>query len=327
MTLVELLVVLAIVGLLAVTALPLLVGNRDKKSIRNAADTAESMFSHVSTRAMTSPTGAAVWLETGTSGAGAFTAVTTLALARVPASATGTTTIARSAMNPATDVTVSLSLSASLASDLPAPIEFAGVPGMLTATGTATVTSATTSITGAVNRTGWNSSPPLASTAAVPYTLYLPPRPSSLAAATPLPDGVAIDLSASRIGLGSTATPLVNVRRLAVEYDRTGSPTTVWSSTSSTGGGWSRLVLTPETPVVLAIGMQSQANAPWVAKPTDDDPGCSWQSPYARWLVIDPRNGGARVIEAGFSGNALTANDAFDAAIAPVVEDFKNIRQ
>ena len=43
MTLVELLVVLAIMGLLAVTVVPLLVGNRDKKSVRNAADAAEAL--------------------------------------------------------------------------------------------------------------------------------------------------------------------------------------------------------------------------------------------------------------------------------------------
>ena len=159
MTLVELLVVLAILGLLAVAVVPLLVGNRDKKAVRNAADAAESAFSHVATKAMTSPRGAAAWLETGTSGAGTGAAVRTIAFARVPAVASGSTTVVATAGN-ATTVTVSLSLSGSFASDLPAPIEFAGIPGLFTAIDTTSVTCANTGAIGAMNRTYWNASPP-----------------------------------------------------------------------------------------------------------------------------------------------------------------------
>jgi len=326
MTLIELLVVLMIVGLLSAAAVPLLVGNRDKKSVRNAADAAESVFSHVATKAMSAPNGAAAWLETGTSGAGNGVAVTSIAFARVPSAVCGTTTIAPDATNPATDAVVLLSLSPSLAADLPAPIEFAGVAGMFTATSTTAVTGIDTSVSGVMNRTSRNSAAPRASTSAVPYTLHLPPRPSSLAATTPLAGGVAIDMSASQIGL-TTVTSLSAVKRLAVEYSRTGLPIAAWLSTGHTGGSWTRIPITASTPIVLAIGMRSQAGESWVQQPTEDTPGASWQSPFARWLLIDPRNGGASVIEAGSTAGAQSQTAAFALSLAPVVEEFANTRK
>ena len=324
MTLVELLVVLIILGLLTVTAIPLLVGNRDKKSIGYAADAAESMFSHVATKAMTAPIGAAVWLETTTTGAGSGVAVTNLALARVPAAATGTTTV-----SPGTPpTTAAVSLPAGFANDLPAPIEFAGIPGIFSATSTSTITSTSTTVSGYVNRTVYNSTVPSSPAINIPYTLHLPPRPSSMASATPLQGDVVIDLSASQIGLGSTAVTLGGYQRVAIEYDRTGVPTAVWMSpnTSGVSGGWSRQVLTSSTPIVLAIGMRSQAGQAFVASPTDDDPGASWQSPYARWLVIDPRNGSARIFQVGSSKSATNVVAAKTLAITPVTDEYSNTR-
>lgn len=326
LTLVELLVVIIILGLLGVTVTPLLVGNRDQKSIRNAADAAESMFSHVATKAMTTPTGAAAWLETDPTGAGNDAAVSKIAFARVPAVASGATTISPASVSPETNASVSLSLSTSFANDLPAPIEFAGIPGVFSATGTSTVTSLDTAVSGVMNRTKWNATAPPASSVAVPYTLHLPPRPSSLASVTPLPGGVAVDLTSSQIGLTYPVTSLSGVKRLAIEYDRTGSPAAVWTSNSHSSGGWGRQVLTSSTPIVLAIGMRSQAGAAWVQNPTEDNPGVSWQSPFARWLLIDPRNGSARVIEAGSCKGAANAAAALSRSLAPVVEEFTNSR-
>jgi prepilin-type N-terminal cleavage/methylation domain-containing protein len=323
MTLVELLVVLVIMGLLAVTVAPLLVGNRDKKSIRNAADAAESAFRHVATKAMTSPHGAAAWLETVTSGAGSNAAASSIAFARVPAVANGSTMITASN---ATTVTVLLSLGSSFASDLPAPIEFAGIPGVFTALSTTSVTSTSSSVSGPVNRTAWNSSPPPASSTSVPYSIHLPPRPSSFASGTPIPESVAIDLSSSQIGLISAVTLLNGCKRVAIEYDRTGSPLSAWMSTATSGGGWTRQMLTASTPIVLAIGMRSQAGVNWIEEPTEDNPGASWQSPFARWLLIDPRNGSARVIEAGSCKGARNATAARNLSLAPVVEEFTNAR-
>jgi hypothetical protein len=114
--------------------------------------------------------------------------------------------------------------------------------------------------------------------------------------------------------------------RVAIEYDRTGSPLSVWMSTATTGGGWARQMLTASAPIVLAIGMQSQAGQAWVSTPTEDNPGASWQSPFARWLLIDPRNGSARVIEAGSCKGALDANTARGLSLSPVFEEFQNSR-
>jgi prepilin-type N-terminal cleavage/methylation domain-containing protein len=322
MTLIELLVVISIIGLLAVTTVPLLAGNRTKKAIKNAAQAAESALSHVATKAMTSPQGAAAWLETGTTGAGSYSAVVGIAFARVPAVATGSTAIT---VTSATAASVTLSLAASIASDLPAPIEFAGVPGLFTATGTATITSGTSSVSGSVNRTNWNSAPPPATATQIPYTIHLPPRQSSFASVTSFANGAAIDLSASQIGPFSAPTMLSNYQRIAIQYDRTGNPAAVWMWSATSG--WSRQVLTAATPIVLAIGMWSQAGAAWVPNPTEDDPGASWQDPNALWLLIDPRNGSARAIQAGYSKGAANAAAARTLSLAPIVEEFSNSRQ
>jgi hypothetical protein len=177
-----------------------------------------------------------------------------------------------------------------------------------------------------MNRTYWNASPPPATVSPVPYSIHLPPRQSSFASVTPLPGGVAIDLSESQIGLNSSATKLNGYKRVAIEYDRTGALLSVWMSTEPSGGGWNRQLLTASTPIVLAIGMQSQAGQGWVLTPTEDNPGASWQSPFARWLLIDPRNGSARVIEAGSCNGAQNATVARGLSLAPVIEEFQNSR-
>jgi type II secretory pathway pseudopilin PulG len=318
MTLIELLVVILILGLLGVTAAPALVGNRDKKAIRGAADAAESCFSHAAAKAMAASNGLAVWLEAEPNGAGAGGAVTKLSFARVPAWATGSTPITRAS---ATTATVSLNASGLNPDDLPAPIEFVGIPGVFTATSASSVRCDDTLL----NRTARNSAPPPASTAAVPYVIHIAPRPSSLAAATVLGDRVAIDLSSSLIGLGTSASSLVGVSKLAIEYDRTGSASAAWMFRS--GAGWIRQPLTPGSPIVLAVGLRSQAGASWVASPTEDDPGATWQSPFCRWVVVDPRNGGVRVIEAGSTTGAANASAALTMSLAPVVEQFANSRQ
>lgn len=318
MTLIELLVVIMILGLLGVAAAPALVGNRDKKAIRGAAEAAESCFSHAAAKAMAAPNGLAVWLEAEPEGAGAGNAVTKLMFARVPAWATGSTAISNVT---ATSASVSLNASGLNANDLPAPIEFAGIPGVFTATSTSTVSTADS----ALNRTARNSAPPPASTSLVPYVIHIPPRPSSLAASTPMGDQIAIDLSASFIGLGTSASSLAGVTKLAVEYDRTGSPCAAWLYRPT--AGWYRQPLTPGAPIVLAVGLRSQAGAAWLADPTEDDPGASWQSPSCRWVVVDPRNGGVRVVEAGSSKGAANAAAALTLSLAPVVEQYTNTRQ
>jgi len=329
MTLIELLVVLVIMGLLAVTVAPVLVGNRDKKTLREAGDTAESLVSHVAAKALSAPTGAAAWLQAEQSGAGSGFAVIELGFARVPIAATGTTTITSPSVGPSgSTAVVSLSLSSNLANDLPAPIEFAGIPGTFTATAVSAITSANTSVSGVVNRTFHNSPIPATRSSAVPYTLHLPPRPSSSTSSAALRGGSCIDLTSSTIGIvgySSAVTLLSGYRRIAITFDRTGCPSAVWMSTAYSGGSWSRQVLTASMPIVLAVGSRSQIAEAWVATPDDDNPGRTWQNPYARWILIDPRSGAARVLEVGSSRGNSSESLALRNALAPVAEAFLNV--
>jgi prepilin-type N-terminal cleavage/methylation domain-containing protein len=331
MTLIELLVVLAIMGLLAVAVAPVLVGNKDKRAIQRAADAAESQISHVVSKAIGSPTGAALWMETESSGAGAGFAVVDLGFARVPLSATGSVQIgAPTSSSPAAGFTATLtpSLLSGISADLPAPIEFASVPGLFTATTISTITSGTSPTSGAVNRNSRNSPISTSGTTRVPYALHLPPRPATAGGGETLADGICVDLSESSIGIrgvSATVTSLSGKLRVAICFDRTGRPDCVWTSTSSSGGGWSRTVLTAATPVLLLVGPRSQIGATWVSNPTDDDPGLVLQNPYARWILVDPKTGGARVVEVGSSKGRSDLTSARSAALAAAVETFTNI--
>lgn|GEM_PF-2356866 len=330
MTLIELLVVLTIMGLLAVAVAPVLVGNKDKRAIQRAADAAESKISHVVSKAIGSPTGAALWMETESSGAGAGFAVVDLGFARVPLAATSSVQIGTPTSSSATagfTATLTPSLPSGISADLPAPIEFAGVPGLFTATNVSTITSGSSTTSGAVNRNSRNS-PISARSTAIPYTLHLPPRPATAGGGETLADGISVDLSSSSIGIPGVSATVISLSgklRVAICFDRTGRPDCVWTSTSSSGGGWSRTVLTAATPVLLLVGPRSQIGATWVSNPTDDDPGLVWQNPYARWILVDPKTGGARVVEVGSSKGRSDLTTASSAALAPAVETFTNI--
>lgn len=326
MTLIELLVVLMIVGLLAVAVAPVLVGNKDKRAIQRAADLAESQISHVASKALGSPNGAALWLEAESSGAGAGYAVVELGFARVPLAATGSVSIGTPTASAAAGFTATLSpsLPSGITADLPAPIDFAGMPGRFTAMDASTIWSGTSATSGAVNRNSRNS--PISARTATPYTLHLPPRPASASGGQTLDEGMCVDLSSSSLGipgLSTTVTSLSGAVRVAVCFDRTGRPDCVWMSAA--GGSWSRTVITDSAPILLLIGPRAQIGAAWVSFPDENNPGLVWQNPYARWLIVDPKSGSARVIEVGSSKGAASQALAASAALASAVETFSSI--
>lgn len=317
MTLPELLVVVAIIGLLAVTVLPVLGGSRKRTQAREAADLVVSHVSEVAAKALGSRYGASTWYETDPNGSGNDQAVVQLGYGRARLSVSGSTTVT---------TTGSVSLPAALANFLPAPIEFVSSPTHYLATNTSQL-SATTSGLSQLNRTAANTAFPVSLTTPLSYTLHLPPRPRLTAAARYMPANMAIDLSCSSIGVTGFTEPsskvvsLAMYKCVAIAFDRTGHATRVWLTTghpSTAPAAWQFVTLDSATPVVLLVGPRSSVASVPVGTPTEDDPGANWQNPDARWVLIDPRTSVVKSIET--DSNAASR----DASLRYVVAMLRN---
>jgi prepilin-type N-terminal cleavage/methylation domain-containing protein len=293
MTLVELLVVVAIIGLLSVAVLPSLNTNPDGKRISIAAEIVSTHLNQQISRALGSANGTATWYlaESATAGAGSGLAVIALRSGRPQATVSGSTTVSDSG-------TVSLGLPAAF---FPAPIHFAGIPTEFTATRANQIVVSGSSLgDSAANRTIWNTSLPRAPTTPLPYVLSLPPRQRLQVTTTALQNNSCIDLSGSTIGVwdfsASAPVLLVDCNTLSIEFDKSGRPVAAWRQLTSSGD-WMRTLLSATTPVALLIGLRSQAGVSVVASPSQDDPGANWQNPASRWVVLDSRSSAVRIIE------------------------------
>jgi len=326
MTLPELLVVVAIIGLLAVTVLPVLGGSKQRAQVRDAADALVTHVSEVAAKAMGSSHGASTWYETESSGAGNDQAVVKLGFGRVRAAITASGTL--TAAGPG-NATLSPALLPALATCLPAPIEFVGSPSLLLATSLNTVTA----IFPALNRTMANTAIPLSpNTTGIQYVLHVPPRPRLTASARNLPNNMAIDFAWSSIGVPgftqptriiSAAGAATGPRCIAVTYDRTGRPNRAWYAlghpdTGASPPAWSFVTLDAATPIALLVGPRANVANAYVASPNEDNPGANWQNPDARWVLIDPRTSIVRSIET--YAKAATR----DASLKFVVDALKN---
>ena len=295
MTLPELLVVVAIIGLLAVTVLPSLSGTRQRSQAREAADLLVSHVSEVSARSIGAKHGASTWYETEETGAGGDHAVVQLGYGRVRTQVSGSTSVS---------ATGAVSLPAVVAAFLPAPIHFVGSPSQCVATSVSQISSTASGLS-ALNRTVSNNAMPLA-TSPIPYLLDLPPRPRLTASARAMPNNMAIDFSWSSIGVDSFTEPstkklpLGSYKCLAITFDVTGRPTWVWVTAghpASSPAAWNFVTLDAATPIVLLVGPRGNVGNAYVASPTEDNPGANWQNPDARWVLIDPRTSVVKSIE------------------------------
>lgn len=320
MTLPELMVVVAIIGILAVTVLPLLANNRGKSKAREAAELVIAHLNQTVANGLSSRSGAATWYETEASGAGGDSAVVTLAFGRPRPGVSGTARVTRLSA-----VAATIPLSQALAAYVPAPLEFAGVPNRFTVV---SVIGGTATISGTANVGGQNlyrtNSNTIVPNSQIPlaYVIHLPPRLRMTAATSRIPNGMCIDLASSTIGVhGFTAAggvvSLNGCRRLAIVFDKTGRAEAVWYSlyhddTAPSGMPvWRFYALDASSPVALLVGFQANCGNAYVASPSDDDPGANWQNPDARWIVVDPRSSIMKSIEANPRAANLAQSQEF----------------
>lgn len=310
MTLVELMVVVMIIGLLAVTVLPVLNRNPEARRIREAADIVASHLNRQVATALGSANGAATWYaaEPAASGAGNGLAVINLLSGRPRVALSGSARVQPNGV-------MTLTPGWSSGVTLPAPIQFAGIPAEFTAlTATQLWVSGTTAEDALMNRTPLNVAMPLSGTSAaapptLPYTLLQPPRPRMQVTAPLLQNNTCIDLGGSTLGVKGFSANVVSLAdsdALSVQFDASGRPIAAWRRVLASGV-WKRSLLTASTPVALLVGLRSQAGAAVVAVPNADDPGANWQRSDARWVVIDPRSAAVRIVD---NFPAATAEDA-----------------
>jgi prepilin-type N-terminal cleavage/methylation domain-containing protein len=315
MTLPELLVVVAIIGLLAVTVLPVLANGRGKAKAREASDLVIAHLSQTMAKAIGSRTGAATWFETAASEAGNDSAVVTLAFGRPRAGVSGTSTVTRTSPSTAT-----ISLASVVSAHLPAPIEFAGVPNRFTALPGAGGVFIVSGTAGAgsqnLNRTAANNMVPDSPATAIPYLLHLPPRLRMTASTRRVPGGLCIDLTESTIGVDGftpSVISLAGARRVSLVFDKTGRPEAVWYSPNHDplAPAWQFVALDTSTPVALLVGVHANCGNAYVANRTETDPGKNWQDPDARWVVIDPRTSIIKSIEVNAQATSRAESQEF----------------
>ena len=294
MTLPELLVVVAIIGLLAVAVAPLFRGASDKRKLAGAAELLTAHLNGAVAKAIGSRDGGGAWLETDTAGSGNDQAVASLLLARPRVATSGFATVSNPnlAVSPpsATLATTPPNLFAALTPLIPgAIISFQGIPARYRMESPTVIQMLPT-------YSAENAAFP-ADNISLPFSLELPPRRKPSVSAPTLGGDTCVDFSASTIGVYGF-TPTANVRSLAawkiltIVFDGVGRATAAWIAadhTAATSASWTRIDLSPTTPIALLVGNRSQIGQPLVSQPTEDNPGPNYQNPDAVWVIIDPR--------------------------------------
>jgi prepilin-type N-terminal cleavage/methylation domain-containing protein len=318
MTLVELLVVVAIIGLLAVSVAPLTQTRSSRRKLSAAADLVAAHCSAAVAKSIGSPYGAGIWLQPDATGSGGGQAVTALAFSRprVPTAGTATITAIHLASPPPTAtlspaLTLSSQDAAMLSANGTAIISFAGIPQSYNLV-------STSQIAMPLNCSAENASFPGLNTT-LPYRLELAPRRKASVGAAILAGDACIDLSASTLGVHgysvtNTIVSLNGFQAIAVQFDGVGRPSVVWLQSSQ--GSWQRRDLQANLPVALLIGNRSQIGLNLASTVTEDDPGPNMQNPDAVWAVIDPRSAVVRTVDNRPATSIATAQSFVAEALA-----------
>jgi prepilin-type N-terminal cleavage/methylation domain-containing protein len=311
MTLVELLVVVAILGLLAVTVLPAFSSGSDARAARQAVAVVTSQLSKAQAAAIGNPLPAGVWIQPLGVGATALE----LALARQPAPYQGDTfsaTVSGSAINSGTfALTFSGSHVTLLTGSTTPPfvstgdlIQFGGsgpVFELVSPTIPPQADNCSARLRSNAGQTPYNTTLP-ASAVQQSFAIYR--RPIRMGGSATIGAGMAIDLAwsgvgASRFGQVSLAgdaglsslpgyTP---GQAIVVLFNAAGALSELHTVNSSPSLSVDQTRLPIREPIFLLVGRADRCGLPYNPSPTEDAPGANWQYPDSYWIAIDPRSG------------------------------------
>ena len=298
MTLVELLVVVAILGLLSVVVLPNLSNPGDARKAREAARAVSGFIANVQSRAIGTRGGTGLWLEplpnVITDSAGLqHVVVIDLFAAQIPEPYAG------EAINSTVKVTpngasAALSFQPNNAFILPPAllaspnlaIRFASSPALFRLS-SVSGNSAVAATDASRNQSPYSTPWPVADVNGIGYEVFLPATKEP-AVSLILGNGMAIDLSWTQLG---SSGPPSNTQPSQVLYDSSGRPSSVVRS-----GGQSEPMVDPVCVLVVPLEMIQENTC--------------FTKPGASWVAIDPRGGVPRVAEVVLlSGAALDANN------------------
>lgn len=307
MTLVELLVVVAIIGLLAVTVLPNVATTTENRRSREAARVTSSFFAKAQSRAIGRPEWAGVTILPPPTNPTALFAID-LFQANVPQvyrgeSYASTATLSGNSWTRTVTYPADGSIPAArsvkkydlirfdgrgpwyeLTADGGTGVQFRGTPGGFVAAN---------ELTGQTERnTPWP-------TMDTPHTFEILRQPVRNGSAFSIPDGRCIDLAwsgfgaASNFGSNRFTTPGTAVTLL---FDATGRIRQIFKQNAS---GTSRVTVTG--PVFFLVGRADRATNDFTVASTfdgnDDTKGFNWQYGDSYWIVIDPASGIVKTAE------------------------------
>ncbi len=308
MTLVELLVVVAILGLLSVVVLPNLSNPGDARKTREAARALSGFIANVQSRAIGTRGGSGLWIEplpnVITDSAGLqHVVVIDLFAAEIPEPYAG------ELLNSTVRVQVDSNGSSSKLTFQPPgsfvppsaflslpnlAIRFANAPSLFRLTSVSGNWSATMDVSR--NQTPYSTPWPVADVNGLGYEVFLPATKNPAASLT-LGNGIAIDLSWTQLGSLGPPSSTQPIQPSQVLYDSSGRPSSIVRS-----GGQSEPMVDPVCLLVAPLEMIQENTC--------------FTKPGAYWVAIDPRGGVPRVAEvvllsgASLDGNNRPANSA-----------------
>ena len=319
MTLVELLVVVAILGLLSVVVLPNLSNPGNARKAREAARAVSGFIANVQSRAIGTRGGSGLWLEplpnAITDSAGLpHVVVIDLFSAQIPEPYAGealNSTVLVTPVGASANLTFQnrFQLPANLASLPNMAIRFANSPtsfrlGSVNVNAGSGVATMDTSR----NQTAYNTPWPVADVNGISYEVFLPATKEPSVSLT-LGNGMAIDLAWSGVGTerfgpaplagddGYPTLPGYNPgQALALMFDSAGAVAEVVFLNTALSGARAEVSVPVRGPILLLVGRIDRCGLPYHAAPTEDSPGANWQYADSMWIAIDPKTGLARSV-------------------------------